>query len=62
MSKGVSNFFIMKNTELMNRFIKSDHGDIQVPESEAEKIELSRDLFGSMLVNNIDYWLDRALD
>ena len=48
--------------DILRKYLKSDFGDIDVPSDEDEKIKLARTLFGSSIVNTLDYWIDRAKD
>src|SRR6478609_12231660 len=48
--------------DIINKYLKSDFGDIEVPIDEEEKIELARALFGISIVEKLDYWLDHAND
>jgi hypothetical protein len=48
--------------DIINKYLKSNFGDIEVPSDEEEKIKLARTLFGVSIVNALDYWLDYAKD
>jgi hypothetical protein len=47
---------------LIEKYLISEFGDIEVPNDEEEKMKLARTLFGLSIINRLDYWLDYAKD
>ena len=48
--------------EIIDKYLKSKFGDIDIPSDNAEKQQLARALFGLSIVENLDYWLNLAND
>jgi len=48
--------------DIIDKYLKSEFGDIETPNDEGERIKLARALFGLSLVNSLDYWLTQAKD
>jgi hypothetical protein len=48
--------------EIIQKYLKSDFGEIEIPGNDQEKLQLARALLGYSIVHEIDYWLDIAKD
>jgi hypothetical protein len=48
--------------DIIKKYLKSDFGDIEIPDNDQEKFKLARALLGSSIVHRLDYWLDIAKD
>ena len=48
--------------DLIEKYLKSEFGDIDLPADSEERIRLARTLLGRTIVNILDYWLDWAKD
>ena len=48
--------------ELIDKYVKDIFGNLEIPETEEEKKQLAREVFGKNLVNILDGWLEVAFD
>ena len=48
--------------DIIKKYLKTDFGDLEIPDSDQEKLKLARALLGSSIVHGLDYWLDIAKD
>lgn len=48
--------------ELIDKYAKDKFGNLAIPETEEEKEQLARAVFGKNLVNVLDGWLEAAFD
>ena len=48
--------------DIIKKYLKPDSGDIEIPDTEKEKLKLARALLGYSIVHKLDYWLDTAKD
>jgi hypothetical protein len=48
--------------DIINKYLKSDLGAIEIPNDDHEKRKLARALLGSSIVHELDYWLGIAQD
>jgi len=48
--------------EIVNKYLKTKFGDIDIPSDNAEKQQLARALFGLSIVDKLDHWLHVAND